>query len=612
MTTLDLLFSRDPLSNPADLVFGEGVAPPECQVAIAGSFKALTFVARVAQVEYVGIVGSFSALTFSSAVAYDSKVSRPLVGEARARHQDASQIAIGARGRHNDGDQVRVGSDSHWQVAATIRTGASGRHQDATRVRTRAPSRYQDAARMRTARWGSWQDGDRTRRGAWARHQDALRLKALSTLFRHQDGWRDRRIWTWQRWQEGRRLGVPQTHGWGTAGRLLEYWVGVHQDAMRPPPGRHPTVPVEPPFVCYLPDPDLVFRKIHVANLNLLFSCGFAPPPEAAIIVPVRSVYLVINNVTLVRVAGNVPLDATALSMSIDADSWTWSWSASLPGSALGLIDSEDPVEVQATINGVAYRLFIEQIARERTFARNTLRVSGRGRNAFLGANNDTYGGQPLRTAQQLMNLVLTDNGVSLGWDVEFGIEDWLVPANVWSHQGSRISAIRAIAEAAGGYVQPHRTANTLRILPRYPLAPWDWSASDIELPAAVTQRESIEWVNKPDYNRVFVSGTRDGVLGQVTRGGTAGDVLAPMVTDPLITQATAARQRGLAVLGDTGRQAAVSLRLPVLPETGLILPGKMVRYVDGATTRLGIVRSSALEWSRPELWQSIGVETHA
>jgi hypothetical protein len=45
-------------------------------------------------------------------------------------------------------------------------------------------------------------------------------------------------------------------------------------------------------------------------------------------------------------------------------------------------------------------------------------------------------------------------------------------------------------------------------------------------------------------------------------------------------------------VLADVGRQAMVSLRLPVLPETGIIVPGKFVRYVDGGTTRLGLTRS--------------------
>jgi len=109
----------------------------------------------------------------------------------------------------------------------------------------------------------------------------------------------------------------------------------------------------------------------------------------------------------------------------------------------------------------------------------------------------------------------------------------------------------------------------------------------------------------------VFVSGVQQGVLGQVTRAGTAGDLLAPMITDALITHADAARQRGLSILSNTGRHANVTLKLPVLAETGIITPGKFVRYVDGATTRAGIVRSVGVEVAMPDIFQTLGIETH-
>jgi hypothetical protein len=54
-----------------------------------------------------------------------------------------------------------------------------------------------------------------------------------------------------------------------------------------------------------------------------------------------------------------------------------------------------------------------------------------------------------------------------------------------------------------------------------------------------------------------------------------------------------------------------VALRLPVLAETGVIKPGALVRYVDGGTTRIGISRSTALDYTWPVLRQFIGVETH-
>lgn len=58
-----------------------------------------------------------------------------------------------------------------------------------------------------------------------------------------------------------------------------------------------------------------------------------------------------------------------------------------------------------------------------------------------------------------------------------------------------------------------------------------------------------------------------------------------------------------------------MSLRLPVLAETGIIPPGKFVRYVDGGVTRIGLVRSTSAAIERTEdkltIWQTIGVETH-
>jgi hypothetical protein len=134
----------------------------------------------------------------------------------------------------------------------------------------------------------------------------------------------------------------------------------------------------------------------------------------------------------------------------------------------------------------------------------------------------------------------------------------------------------------------------------------------DFQLPADVTSRESLRWIEKPAYNRVFVSGQEVGVLGQVTRTGTAGEILAPMVVDALVTNATAVRQRGIAVLADTGRQIEVSLRLPVLAETGIIVPGAFVDYQDGSVSRRGLVRSTQVEAGLPEVWQTLGVQTYA
>lgn len=70
-------------------------------------------------------------------------------------------------------------------------------------------------------------------------------------------------------------------------------------------------------------------------------------------------------------------------------------------------------------------------------------------------------------------------------------------------------------------------------------------------------------------------------------------------------------RQRGLAVLADTGPQAHISLRLPVLQETGIIRPGALMRYTENGNTHHGLSRSIELSFDYPQLWQTVRVETH-
>lgn len=329
---------------------------------------------------------------------------------------------------------------------------------------------------------------------------------------------------------------------------------------------------------------------------------------------------MVVNNASLHRVDGNILLPTFSMTVGLDVDSWTWSFSAALPGRALADLEpagNGSPVEVEAVINGTAFRALVESIERTREFGTNDLRITGRGKTALLDAPYAptlSFTNSQVRTAQQLMGDVLTFNGVQLGWEVQWGLVDWSIPAGVFNHQGSYIGALNKIAASAGGYVQPHASSQIIRVLPRYPTVPWEWDTvtPDFQLPTDVTSRESLRWIEKPAYNRVFVSGQEVGVLGQVTRTGTAGEILAPMVVDALVTNATAARQRGIAVLADTGRQIEVSLRLPVLAEIGIIVPGAFVDYQDGSVSRRGLVRSTQVEAGLPEVWQTLGVQTYA
>lgn len=616
-----------PTGSAVDFSFVSESTGDLVEVNVTGRFAKLKVRARIAPVRKLNVTGSFAKLSVRATAQYKTNTARPLVNHTTSRHQQSAGVQNGVSLDHQEASQLHTGWASHHTYAKHSSAWVeSTTPQIFRRVKDLFLSHHQAGTNIRAGLDVWHQDADRTLRLMLNSAFEAASLARASTNFRHQDGTKRRAE------KRGLHQEASLTGRWIVTSAQLAIpmsrtWYAEHEEAMRPIPGLSypPIKPLpEPEFTCYTPDGKLLFESPWDGSGFLLFRCddGSTPPPGPGgeIIVPVRRVYIVINDIQIKRVDGSIPLPTYTFALSLDADSWTWTWSATMHASAQPNLEpakAGEPVEIEALINGVPYRLMIESVRRNRQFAQTRLDVSGRGLSAALDApyaasitHSNAAGA---RTAQQLMGDSLMINGVPIGWSVDFGLTDWLVPAGAWLFDGTHIAAINQIAQAAGGYVQPHPTAKTLRILPRYPLAPWDWGdvVPDISLPIDPVSVEGVEWVSKPAYTRVFVSGEGQGILGQVTKGGTAGDLIAPMVTDPLITHADAARQRGISILSDTGPQALVSLRMPVLPETGLILPGRFIRRTDGAEVLQGLVRSMSLSWDSPRLRQTIEVQTH-
>ena len=559
---------------------------------------------------------------------YQSAAQRPVTATASTPWQVAEQTGgAGIAASYQDSPELLHGAQGVWRAAAPHVAHVAHplpKMLQAEPLLTRAG--HQDAAALGL--------------GTHFAHQDALSLplavqggfaQALpthrATGFAHQDGTRTHRS-ARAIWQEARAL-AQQAQGWFQRGTPLLLPIHArHQDAVPPSPGISPRPPDPPgPGPCYDPATlaRLVLDSLADGGARIVLVCNRGGPgPEPGgepVVVPIRKVYIVINNITLTRVDSGAPLHALSFSASLDVDSWTWQWSASLHSSAadhLGREADGSPPAVLATINGVPLRLVIERILPNEQFLPQVrYSVAGRGRAAVLAAPWAPvlqHGGQATaRTAEQLANEVLQINGVSIGWGVDWQMPEWTVPPGLWSSSGAYIDALSEIATAVGATIQPHPTDAVLRIMPRYPRAPWEWGdlTPDFVIPAAAAQQISTEFMDKPTYNGVYVGGTQAGVFGPVVRTGTVGDVLAPQVTHPLITDATAQRLRGLAVLSDTGKQCRVQLSMQVLPETGLIQPGKLVQIGTGASAYRGLVRSTAVEWAMPRLRQNIELEIH-
>ena len=525
--------------------------------------------------------------------------------------QHGDHIAIAAALHHAAGDPIRVAAAFAHTHGVRIRRPTTFHHAHGLKVQAHTDARHAHGKRVRRGRQDRWAHGLKVKAHTDARHAETLRprnrlrsdqAEAQPTANRLSTGWHEG-------WRTATRLYLSWTQMiWPEPGRWWPFYE---------PPGLHLVIPCDGD---YMPRPLHCTVLLHWEPIEQPYCEGFDPEPPGPpgqIVVPILRIYVVSNSFSLVRVDSGDPLHAVDFTAAIDADSWTWRWSARIPGDQIALVEPDGaPVELLATVNDQPIRLVVEGLVRERRFSGHWLRLSGRGRAALLSApyapvvarTNGTD-----QTAQQLLNAALTVNNVSIGWTLDWGLEDWLVPAGIWSHTGTHIEAAIRIAEAVGGYVQGHDTDAVLKLQPYYPVTPWAFASTSaaIVLPEDVVEVEGIDWRDKPAYNQVWVTGQAGGIQGNVTRAGSAGNHPAPGVVDPLVTVTAAARQRGIRILGDTGRQAWVSLRLPVLAETGIIAPGQLIEYQAMGQTFRGLSRGVSVTPERAGTWQTVEIETH-
>ncbi|MBY0572042.1 MAG: hypothetical protein K2P84_00040 [Undibacterium sp.] len=645
MSQIDLRFNEQlHLSHPIDLIFDGDIGQVQDNVlSLDASIGAPSFNARVisqrslivdAQIagptltvklqvsQQLTLRASINAPTCEVMLSYDAAVYRGMNNHMQSRWQVADGIKSDTQDRTQTPIKQRVFTQDRLQAASVINAQVSiavtsgmslnmvqsAIWHDGITLDMSASDGFKCLQKVPLSCDLVWQLGDVVQSNSVSLFRDRLRLPRPSTI---------------ARWASGELMQVSRQSYAGIATPRLMSRATIWQVTTRPTHGKY-VKPIDPPKpdTDYKPLTRLLFKDLLIFSTHLIFGDA-QTVPNATKIIPVRRSYIVINNVQLRRVDGNHVLPDVSLSMSINMDAWTWAFSASMPAYCLALIEPSsqgEPVLLEANINGAGYLLLAENIQRDRSFGKSSITVSGRGQSAMLA---DPY--SPLlsfrntmeRSAQQLMQDVLQINGVSLGWNVDWHIEDWLVPVGAWSHQGSYMSACTTIASAAGAFIQPDALTKTLRVRHRVPVKPWEMNGTlpDLELPSSVVVKESVAWYDKPAYNAIYLSGsTSGGVLGQVKRSGSAGDVVAPMIVDALMTSEIVVRQRGIAELAKAGRGAVLSLSLPVLADVGIIEPGTLVRYVassDASSELMGTVTAVSVNAQNATVRQTIEMQTY-
>jgi hypothetical protein len=339
------------------------------------------------------------------------------------------------------------------------------------------------------------------------------------------------------------------------------------------------------------------------------------PPPinHVTITIPQKQVYTMQHSIS-VTLENLTPISVDAVKLAIDSDSFAWSFSANLLDlSQLDLVKQtgETPVTLIITIDGTVFKMLVEKITRNRSFAKNSISLSGRSLSALLSQPYElprSATQSSLMTVQQLAELELPN-----GWTINWTTTSWNVDSGAWSYTAKTpIQVITEIAANIGAMVVPSRNAKVLNIMPRYTVLPWlfDATTPDLIIPDSAIVSLSYRNVIPTQANGVYIHGSEiGGVLSRCRLSGTAGDRLAATVTNPLMTNVIGTRALGEKILADNYEQPAIqSVSLKLGGDYPLVNVGDFVRInIDGGQVR-GVVNSVSIDASLDSVNQTIQI----
>ncbi|WP_092940759.1 hypothetical protein [Paracidovorax wautersii] len=608
------------------LVFGDeggGTTRPPVQLAGTGRITGLQGVVPLRVVSRIAATGSITGLRGHVEARYLVNVDRPVAGDVASSWQQGRKAFGGGLQGWQQGTRAHAAVAVLAQPAQPVQAMLQGRWQQSARwaqiarvadeqarrlAVPPAAQRLQQAVQLRTAVRGGFEQAAGLRVAALQPFQQAARLRAQALQRFERAG----QLALLQ--VSGFRRGLPQGRGWQLA----------FEQGRKPPPGISAWQPVPPlPDPCYVPalPARLLFEMpagSGASPVGLVFVCerhtGTAPQPQ--FVIPLLRVYMSVNTIDAVLLPSLERVQLQGISITADDDGFGWSMSARGPVHLLDQLAPSGglPARVRVTINGIAWVFAIDPPERSRKFGDHGVQVRGASVTSLLGAPHmpaSVWSNSSDMTAQQLALQALDMTGVSLDW----AMQDWLVPAGAWSHQGSPLSVVQRIAEAAGGVVRSHCVDARLQIAPRYAVMPWDWASAvpTVRMPGQIITADTLQALGAARYDAVYVSGeTGAGVLGHVVRAGSAGEVLAPQVTDALVTHVDAARQRGSAVIAAAAITHRHPITLPLLTggtNPGLILPGYLIEVQEPAETWRGLVRGITITADMPTVRQQLAVE---
>lgn len=385
--------------------------------------------------------------------------------------------------------------------------------------------------------------------------------------------------------------------------------------------------PVKPDNVCRIrpPSSQLPLRMVRQrrgllsSNLPLSLTCWHDDPPLS---IPNLRSYIVHNVIT--ATIGGIAVNLLSFNIKTDLNSYCWQGNIDITAKdydkikhKLDVPRGSEPMVI-AVVNGKPLAFIAEEQQRSRKFAQHSHSLSGRSVTARLGADYAISQGGLIDQASYVSQIVAQQlNGLSVSL-LDWGINDWLVPAGAYSVANKTpIAVISDIAAAGGGFVTSDPSQATLSVKPRWPVAAWQLASAtpDVIVPIDVISDISDKKRTNPRYNTVLLNSASEG--GEVYRQTQGRDAASPTQDHSLYTDRDAIVPAGTAILSDSGIHGDYTLKMRWADKYNVQLAelGGIWQINDPEGAWRGVITGVSVDIDRnndvPTVWQTITIDRY-
>jgi hypothetical protein len=412
---------------------------------------------------------------------------------------------------------------------------------------------------------------------------------------------------------------------WKAARPVIDYLVPV-----LPPPNEEELPPLELQkgrgYACFHLGERTIQSNFNVYPLNSRLSNDTCFP----------GAFVVNNTFSAITIADGLPLKLLGFSASTNIGSTAWDYTIGLPTLAeLNRIKptASGPIEIECVLNGYTFRAVIEEYDDVRSHASWGYSASGKGLTVYAASPFAAKASAVLPVAQRSASQLANDAVAALGgFTVNWEAYNFIAQPNMLSYSESDpVSVVSRLATAIGAVVIPHRFNKEFTVKSRYPVSPWDWALPGTVIDQVISKnlllKHSGKYRPEPTINKVYVAATASGYNAGVKRNGTAGNLLGPQITEPLLTQpavsptAAGNLERGRIEIAKSGPRREYNIVTPlvaanVTPGVRLRLPVDLVEVEDDEGLYRAMVGKTSVTMTtdatgKLTVYQNLGLERY-